>query len=217
MSTAWLSLRRLDGVLAEMPDPSTWSDGAERQRAAALVRPEQRLRFWAGRWQLRALLQAARGAQAALTVDAQGRARDPEGWALSLSHSGDWLAAAASDGEALGVDVEAPKPTRNWQRLARHCDFEPCSAPADFYRQWTLVEAWYKAQPDPQQPYGWKRWRWAAAEAGRGGCWAGEGLHLALYGPATPPMWLDRPNLSDGGRWEAISKTAPLVPPLTPR
>ncbi|MBH9551593.1 4'-phosphopantetheinyl transferase family protein [Inhella gelatinilytica] len=203
---AWARLERVSAVLASMPDPQAWCEAAEVARSQAFSRPERQQRFWAGRWLLRELLQQARGGVNPLTVDAQGCACDPQGWHLSLSHSGDWMAAAVCAMQPIGVDVEVPKPRRDWQALALHCDFEPCQTAEDFYRQWTLVEAWFKVQPPPQEAYGWKRWRWLAHAQGPAACWAGEGLNLALYG------WPDEGRLQAAvtlrplGRWAAQLK-----------
>lgn len=206
---AWARLARVSAVLASMPDPQAWGEATEVARSQVFLRPERQQRFWAGRWLLRQLLQHARGGQTSLTVDEIGRAHDPQEWHLSLSHSGDWIAAAACATQPIGVDVEVPKPRRDWQALALHCDFEPCATATDFYRQWTLVEAWFKVQPPPQKAYGWKRWRWVADAQGQGWSWGCPDLHVSVYGPTALPQWLDfggRPELPFAGRWETQLK-----------
>ncbi|UHQ56779.1 4'-phosphopantetheinyl transferase family protein [Microbulbifer sp. YPW16] len=75
---------------------------------------------------------------------------------FSLSHSGDWIALAVSEQGPVGIDIEQPRPRRNVMRIA-HRYFHPdeCAlleAPpaADterqFYRLWTLKEAFFKAR-----------------------------------------------------------------------
>ncbi|WP_237055634.1 4'-phosphopantetheinyl transferase family protein [Microbulbifer sediminum] len=81
---------------------------------------------------------------------------DDPGLHFSLSHSGDWIALATSERSPVGVDIEQPRPHRDVLRIA-HRYFHPdeCAlleAPpaADterqFYRLWTLKEAFFKAR-----------------------------------------------------------------------
>ena len=71
--------------------------------------------------------------------------------AISLSHSGGWVAVAVSDVGPVGIDVEVHRPRRNFDRIAAAAfgPEEQCVVAADgaagFYRIWTLKEAMAKA------------------------------------------------------------------------
>lgn len=118
---AW-QVDRVAAVLARAPAWPGWLSDSESARLAGLAHEGRRSQFLAGRWLLRELL--ARCAHAS----------DPHAWALdgtpgrapalapdcpapagldtlSLSHSGDWVAAAAGTGP-LGIDIETWPPPR---------------------------------------------------------------------------------------------------------
>jgi 4'-phosphopantetheinyl transferase len=70
---------------------------------------------------------------------------------ISLSHSGGWVAVAASDAGAIGIDIEVHRPHRNFNAIAAAA-FGPeeqwlvsAGGAAGFYRIWTLKEAMAKA------------------------------------------------------------------------
>lgn len=118
---AW-QMDTVDAVLARAPVTLHWLSATETARLAGLAPGVRRRQFLAGRWLLRELL--ARGTAvpdpAAWWLDgAPGRApalgpgapAAPGCPTLSLSHSGDWVAAAAGPGP-LGIDIEAWPPRR---------------------------------------------------------------------------------------------------------
>lgn len=70
---------------------------------------------------------------------------------ISLSHSGGWVAVAASDAGAIGIDIEVHRPRRNLNGIAAAA-FGPdeqwlvaSDGAEGFYRIWTLKEAMAKA------------------------------------------------------------------------
>src|SRR5262249_20847138 len=70
---------------------------------------------------------------------------------ISLSHSGGWVAVAASDAGVIGLDIEVHRPHRNFKGIATAA-FGPkeqwlvaADGAAGFYRIWTLKEAMAKA------------------------------------------------------------------------
>jgi 4'-phosphopantetheinyl transferase len=70
---------------------------------------------------------------------------------ISLAHSGGWVAVAASDAGAIGIDIEIHRPHRNFSGIAAAA-FGPdeqrmvaTGGAATFYRIWTLREAMAKA------------------------------------------------------------------------
>jgi len=70
---------------------------------------------------------------------------------ISIAHSGGWVAVAASNAGAIGIDIEAHRPRRNFSGIAAAAfgPDEQLLAAADgdttFYRIWTLREAMAKA------------------------------------------------------------------------
>lgn len=71
--------------------------------------------------------------------------------AISMSHSGSWVAYAATFAGEIGIDIEQVKPSRNHLGIAEHA-FGPNEkaavssfGPARFYAIWTLREAIAKA------------------------------------------------------------------------
>ncbi|SDJ96631.1 4'-phosphopantetheinyl transferase family protein [Microbulbifer yueqingensis] len=81
---------------------------------------------------------------------------DEPGLHFSLSHSGDWIALAVSEDSPVGVDIEQPRRQRDIMRIAhRYFHADECAlleAPPEsetlrqFYRLWTLKEAFFKAR-----------------------------------------------------------------------
>lgn len=75
---------------------------------------------------------------------------------FNLSHSGHWLALAISDAGPVGVDVEAPRRRRSIMAIAEQYfhpaeiehlkQQQPDKQTAEFYRLWTLKEAFFKAR-----------------------------------------------------------------------
>lgn len=140
---------------------TTWLDDSERQRLARFVRRERRDQFVAGRVLARRTLGAVLGvapetirlverpgAAPALATPGAGAA------GFSISHSGPWIACAASATGRIGLDVEVVDPARDIDALAAHA-FDAsqqawlAARPAatrltDFYRAWSTLEARFK-------------------------------------------------------------------------
>jgi len=136
---------------------SQWSrhEEAGADSAAAAIRRRRQL----GRALLRKLLvEAAHFAplHCRFTVEPQGRpvirdANRRRHTAISLAHTGGWLAGALGLGTAIGIDIEYHQPNRNFAALARAA-FGPQErghvdggGAREFYRIWTLREAMAKA------------------------------------------------------------------------
>lgn len=140
---------------------TTWLDDSERQRVARFVRRERRNQFIAGRVLARRTLGAVLGvapetvrlverpgAAPALAVPDAGTA------GFSISHSGPWIACAASATGRVGLDVEVVDPARDIDALAAQA-FDAseqawlaarpaATRVADFYRTWSTLEARFK-------------------------------------------------------------------------
>ena len=109
---ALVQVARTADVVAAMPgDHALWLSPSERERLALLRVLARREQYLAGHWLARCVLAARHGGDARDWSLEQrhnkppaviGRVATPQ---LSLSHSGDWIAAAASDAE-IGIDIE---------------------------------------------------------------------------------------------------------------
>jgi 4'-phosphopantetheinyl transferase len=99
-------------------DLRTYLTEEEIERAQRLRIPEKRADFTAARTALRVVLgdylgSAPRQVELAYLPDGKPQLADPEMAAqlqFNLSHSGDWMLLALSNGIALGVDIERLRP-----------------------------------------------------------------------------------------------------------
>lgn len=191
----------------DWPEPSVWLSDSEQQRLAGLARAPRRRAFVAGRWLARRLFAERLGGPPAalrLELDARGRGLPCQGLGLSISHSGDWLAAAIGDGDGFGIDLEQPRPARDWAGMAALIGL-PAGSELDFYRHWVLCEAWLKAQATPWSLADLRPMRWLPQAGGEGWCGEAEGLVLGVVG-AGAPRWsaVGSPERwRDAGRWRA--------------
>ena len=102
------------------------------------------------------LLMALGGTGWTIEADAQGKpiARGPFARHVSIAHSRNMVAAAASVVGPVGIDIEYRNPARDLDRLAQAAyGAEECRAVASgglsaFYRIWTVREAISKATGD---------------------------------------------------------------------
>jgi 4'-phosphopantetheinyl transferase len=138
-----------------------WLGEAERLRHARFVRAERSRQFVAGRVLLRMAIGALLGV-APRTVELLERPGNapalafPErpGLGLSISHSGPWVACAASLEAPLGLDIERIDPARDLVALAEQAFGAEAAAQLAaldeaarlhaFYRQWCRYEAHIK-------------------------------------------------------------------------
>lgn len=111
-----------DAALAGWTD---WLDASERERLKRFVRTERRRQFIAGRVMLRLALGTLLGIppRAVRLLERPGNAPaldidvHPQP-GFSISHSGSWVACAASTGAPLGLDIERIDPSRDLLALA---------------------------------------------------------------------------------------------------
>jgi phosphopantetheinyl transferase len=140
--------------LSDFPSGDAWSVGlsaAESARAKRFQLPERKLQYLAGHRLLRLAAGALLGiAPELVTLPAEGRPVFPDSerplW-LSLSHSGHFAVAAASDEGPIGVDVETADQERDWKKMAASLDWNGLDTATrkGFLRAWTLREAEFKA------------------------------------------------------------------------
>lgn len=140
---------------------ATWLGDAERQRLARFVRPQRRRQFLAGRALARRTLGSVLGLAPA-AVRLVERPGDGPALALpgferagfSISHSGRWVACAASASCRVGLDIETVDPQRDIEALAvqafdarRQAQLAARPAHArmrEFYGLWSTLEARFK-------------------------------------------------------------------------
>ena len=143
---------------AALEDYRAWLGEGERLRCARFVRAERRRQFIAGRALLRLALGSLLGVAPSSIVlrERPGNAPAldmpaPAGIGFSISHSGPWVACAASTEAALGLDIERIDLRRDVIAIARQalgpeavarlraCEGEDRAHA--FYRMWCLHEA----------------------------------------------------------------------------
>lgn len=140
---------------------AAWLDASEATRMAAFVRPARRRQFLAGRALARQVLGRLLGMapQAIRLVDRPGDAPmlvlpGPGQAGFSISHSGPWVACAASANMRVGLDIEVIDVSRNLEELAAQA-FSPqqqawlaarpdATRERDFYLLWSAAEAQFK-------------------------------------------------------------------------
>jgi hypothetical protein len=132
-----------------LPSPLDWTP-EEDVRWGHMRAPQRAAQYRAGRWLLRRLCALSTGlAMEEIRLNAEGAplASGPAGSdlpRLSLSHSGDWVAATAYAGPC-GVDLERRGTRRDWRALARHLNVPGPGGEEAVLRAWTLDEARFKA------------------------------------------------------------------------
>ena len=140
----------------QFTDPA-WLQPGEQRRLATFSTPTRQQQFLAGRWLMREMLARVYGGeplQQSVDLDDAGASVLPRGHA-NLSHSGEWILVAQADAP-IGIDLERLRPRHDLLGLARMvCSERQCEALAalegearlhQFYRWWTLKEAWLKAR-----------------------------------------------------------------------
>jgi 4'-phosphopantetheinyl transferase len=156
--TIWL-LDIADAPAEWCATASRWLTDDERRRRDAFVRAERREQFTLGHALLR-IAAAARDGSDPARVTLSATAGDPpsitlpsgEPLAVSLSHSGRWIACAIAVGAAVGVDIEMISTERDVLAMsAMHFSaaehawvVRAIDPPHAFYALWTAKEALVK-------------------------------------------------------------------------
>jgi 4'-phosphopantetheinyl transferase len=157
---AVIELSTVPALAAAVPRAELWMSDDERQRHAAISSDQRRGQFLAGHWLLRRLAAQIHGGEpehwlfsaspdGAPRLHSKLRPAEAPLFA-SLSHSGEWLAAAIAP-FPIGIDLELPAKQRDLLALA-DAAFSPAEraqlrAMADrdrvsaFYLYWTIKES----------------------------------------------------------------------------
>lgn len=147
------SLRRLAEVEARLPSGLDWLSTPERERVAGLRVETRRRQYLCGHWLVRELVAERTGVAASACQLEQRRGQAPRltqpdaGLSVSISHSGEWIAAAVADA-AVGVDIELQSRTHHLQSIAGDLlavGEAPQQADAtQLLQRWVAKEAWIK-------------------------------------------------------------------------
>jgi 4'-phosphopantetheinyl transferase len=147
-----------------------WLGEGERRRCARFVRAQRRRQFIAGRALLRSMLARLLGMAPPdiRLLERPGAAPllvlpGHEQVGLSISHSGRWVACAASTLGRVGVDIELIDPARDIDALAGQAfgaqqraalaARPPESRVRDFYTLWSTAEARFKLAMEPASTF----------------------------------------------------------------
>jgi 4'-phosphopantetheinyl transferase len=149
---AHVAIARVADVLAEAPrDAIAWLSVSERERLDGMRLEARRAQFVAGHWLTRVLLAEAFGRDPAEWRLLERRSLPPqavdrEDTHVSISHSGDWIAAAVAT-VPIGIDLEQrPRAlSAAIEPFIRNHDEAPGSLdPDSLLQRWVAKEAWIK-------------------------------------------------------------------------
>ena len=155
MNRKRLRLARIIDVIASLPaDGNNWLSTSEHARLQRLQIQSRRDQYLAGHWLARCLLADVHDGVArdwALTERPNlPPAIDGINAQLSISHSGDWIAAAVSD-QAIGIDIEQRHPPRDALHRFEHLllaegDQAGSLNSDQLLQRWVAKEAWIKCR-----------------------------------------------------------------------
>ncbi len=187
----WLQVEPIRSVLRRLPvGVSDWLSPSERERYAGLRVASRANQFLAGHWLVREGLATRHGGEPRDWPLRERRSlpplpeREDSPAQVSISHSGDWIAAAVAD-EPIGVDLEQRRPRAGllaFAHLLRAEDDPPELDEDTLLQRWVIKEAWIKRHGFSALPERLARIalrRCAEAEA-TVRLWVGASFHLAL-------------------------------------
>ena len=151
--TAQIEIAQLADVFAGLPDQhSGWLSESEQARLAGIRVARRRAQYLAGHWLTRVLLVRAFGGAPARwqLLERKGQAPLVQGHGdalrVSISHSGDWIAAAVAT-VAIGIDLEQRPRALDAaiEPLLRNADDAAGSLDPDaLLQRWVAKESWIK-------------------------------------------------------------------------
>ena len=148
-----VQVARVEQVLAHLPSAlENWLSSSELARLERLKIQNRRNQYLSGHWLVRFLLSQHFGKsptawQLIERKDLPPAVQDFDLLQLSISHSGDWIAAAISN-SAIGIDLEQRRERAGlmrFQHLLLTHDEQPDSLDSDqLLQRWVAKEAWVK-------------------------------------------------------------------------
>ena len=173
-STAHIEIARIADVLADSPaDRRDWLADSEQARLATIHNLARQAQYLAGHWLTRVLLARAFGGSPAQWRLLERKSQAPtvqdhaDSLKISISHSGDWVAAAVAT-VAIGIDLEQRPRTLDAaiEPLLRNADEVPGNlSPDQLLQRWVAKEAWLKRKGESALP---ERLRHLQLRASRG-------------------------------------------------
>lgn len=207
---AYVEIARTAEVLARMSEPhSTWLSDSEQTRLATLKVEARRDHYLAGHWLIRELLSQAFG-EAPSHWSVQERKSMPpqvingdDELRISISHSGDWVAAAIAN-VAIGIDIE--QRPRELDASIESLLLNPGEAAGSLgndalLQRWVAKEAWIKARNESALPARLKQLHLhpATAEFASVSLYSNDAFHFALaIAPAVSVTWRGKQKMISG-------------------
>ncbi len=148
-----IQVARVEQLLIDLPSAlETWLSSSELARLERLKIQNRRNQYLSGHWLVRCLLSQHFGKppsawQLIERTDLPPSVQDFDWLQVSISHSGDWIAAAIANG-AIGIDLEQRRERAGlmrFQHLLLAQDETPNSLDSDqLLQRWVAKEAWIK-------------------------------------------------------------------------
>ncbi|MBI2399316.1 MAG: hypothetical protein HYV17_16140 [Xanthomonadales bacterium] len=212
-----LQVARIAELLPRLPaDAAAWLSPSEQERLVGLRVPARREQYLAGHWLAREQLAALAGGVATAWQLQERRSLPPAvvgheaSLHLSLSHSGDWIAAAVAD-TALGIDLEQRRPREALHRFEELLLAEGEVAGSldndALLQRWVVKEAWIKRDHGSALPEHLAAIRLHHAEPTSADLrlWNAADFHLALATLAAPPWQIQAPGLASSSGWRVVA------------
>ena len=197
---ARIQVARVEHMMRDAPSASdSWLSESEQLRLQRLKIANRRAQFLSGHWLVRCLLQQHFGKPASAWQLIERTNLPPAvlGFAaiqISISHSGDWIAAAISN-SAIGIDLEqrrARDGLLRFQHLLLAQDEAPDSLDLDqLLQRWVVKEAWVKRHHGNALPEQLAELKLlpASPETANVQLSSTAAFHLAITAQAEPANW----------------------------
>ena len=197
---ARIQVARVEHILADLPSAlGTWLSESEQTRLQRLKVANRRDQFLSGHWLVRSLLSKQFGKPASdwqllERTNLPPAVLDFDDVQISISHSGDWIAAAISN-SAIGIDLEqrrARDGLLRFQHLLLAQDEAPDSLDLDqLLQRWVAKEAWVKRQHGSALPEQLAELKLlpASPESASVQIYCSAAFYLAITAQADPALW----------------------------
>lgn len=195
-----IQVARIEHILSNAPSAlATWLSPSELERLMRLKVPNRRDEFLSGHWLVRCLLSQHLGDPPSAWQLIERSNLPPavlgsERLQVSISHSGDWIAAAIANG-AVGIDIEQCRERAGLMRF-QHLLLAQGEAPNSLdldqlLQRWVAKEAWVKRHHGSALPEQLAELVLlpASPETATVQLSSTAAFHLAITAQATPADW----------------------------